>query len=246
LPAAVVATAVLSASFLGLTPEYAPGLATAVLVAGGTAAVVLALVLAGVLRIRAIGLAAGAVAVACVLAAPTAYSLSTVARSVTGSFATAGPEAAVLVAKVPGAASGSPGPSLAATAVGGLATISGPGAGGKAAPPKEPSLASYLLAHRGTAEFLVAVRGAQSAEPLILATGAPVMTMGGFSGTDPTPTLAQFKQLVAEKKVGYILVGGRGGGSSSAIAQWAAHHGTVVDADAYGGTRGGGTLYRVA
>jgi hypothetical protein len=46
------------------------------------------------------------------------------------------------------------------------------------------------------------------AAPYILATGKPVIAMGGFIGSDPAPTLAGFKQLVASGQVHYVLAGG--------------------------------------
>jgi len=55
------------------------------------------------------------------------------------------------------------------------------------------------------------------------------MAIGGFNGSDPSPTLAQFQQYVAEGKIHYFIggggFGGRGGGGSSAgseIAEWVA------------------------
>jgi 4-amino-4-deoxy-L-arabinose transferase-like glycosyltransferase len=192
LPAAILATAFLSASLLYRTPAYAPWLSTTVLVLGGLAAVGLALVLAGVLHARTARVAAGVVALACVLAAPTAYSLSTVSRSVTGPFATAGP--------VSGTAMPGGGP------VGLSGGVTG---GGKATAAADNGLAEYLVANKGGAEFLAAVNGSQSAVPLILATGEPVIAMGGFGGGDPAPTLAQLQELVAAKKVRYVLLGGQ-------------------------------------
>ena len=56
----------------------------------------------------------------------------------------------------------------------------------------------------------MAAFGSQSSAPLIIATGEPVMTIGGFNGADPAPTLAQFQQLVADGQVRYVLVGGAG------------------------------------
>ena len=69
------------------------------------------------------------------------------------------------------------------------------------------------------------------------------MAVGGFNGTDPSPTLAQFEQLVAAKKI-HWFVGGAGadstqsGGSDDAaqIAQWVKEHYTAT-------TVGGTTLY---
>jgi 4-amino-4-deoxy-L-arabinose transferase-like glycosyltransferase len=71
-----------------------------------------------------------------------------------------------------------------------------------------------------------------------LATGEPVMAVGGFNGTDPSPTLAQFQQYVADGKIHYFIGSGGGGGfggggtssgssDSSQIAQWVADNYTA-------------------
>jgi hypothetical protein len=84
--------------------------------------------------------------------------------------------------------------------------------------------------------WVAAAIGSNSAAGVQLATGLPVMAIGGFNGTDPTPTLAQFQALVRAGKVHYFLAsgtgrfagpGGPGGGpvasaSSTAIASWVA------------------------
>jgi hypothetical protein len=50
------------------------------------------------------------------------------------------------------------------------------------------------------------------------------MAIGGFNGTDPSPTLAQFKGYLAAGKIHYFLSAGGGGGgrseSASAISAW--------------------------
>ena len=52
------------------------------------------------------------------------------------------------------------------------------------------------------------------------------MPLGGFNGSDPSPTLAQFQQYVADGRVHWFIGGGVGmrsdGGSASAqaIAAW--------------------------
>ena len=90
----------------------------------------------------------------------------------------------------------------------------------------------------------------QSSAPIIITTGDPVLTIGGFNGGDPAPTLAQFEQLVAQGKVRYVLIqtGGGGGGTGrgdSAISQWVTTHGTQVPASSYGNDTSSGTLYQV-
>ena len=71
------------------------------------------------------------------------------------------------------------------------------------------------------------------------------MAIGGFNGSDPSPTLAQFKEYVAEGKIHYFVAGGQGGGqggggpggnTSSAITSWIEATFTEV-------TVGGTTLY---
>ena len=55
---------------------------------------------------------------------------------------------------------------------------------------------------------MAATTGANSAAGYQLATGDPVMAIGGFNGTDPAPTLAQFERYVAEGKIHYYIGGG--------------------------------------
>ncbi|MEV7502050.1 glycosyltransferase family 39 protein [Streptomyces sp. NPDC093018] len=61
--------------------------------------------------------------------------------------------------------------------------------------------------------WVAASIGSQNAASYQLATGDPVMAIGGFNGTDPSPTLAQFKKYVADGRIHYFIDGGgRGGG----------------------------------
>ncbi|MGC0339566.1 ArnT family glycosyltransferase [Streptomyces sp. SLBN-8D4] len=75
--------------------------------------------------------------------------------------------------------------------------------------------------------WVAAAIGAQNAASYQLSTGDPVMAIGGFNGTDPSPTLAQFKEYVADGKIHYFIAGGSGGGmggsssgTSSQITSW--------------------------
>ena len=47
--------------------------------------------------------------------------------------------------------------------------------------------------------------GSNGAAGYQLASGEPVMALGGFNGTDPFPTLERFQQLVAEGRVHYFV-----------------------------------------
>ena len=60
--------------------------------------------------------------------------------------------------------------------------------------------------------WVAATTGADSAAGYQLATDDPVMAIGGFNGTDPSPTLAQFQKYVAEGRIHYYISGGGGFG----------------------------------
>lgn len=208
LPAGVVGSVVWSYSLLGRTPGYATGLAPAILVMGILAAAVLFLVLSGIVLRRAVRYSVAVIITLCLLAGPFAYALSTLARSVTGPFAAAGP------VEVASAGRPFPGGDGQVASMGGMPGLPGPYQSPAASGEDiaaDASLVSYLVQHKGTADYLVAVQGANAAVPIILATGQPVVAMGGFSGSDPAPSLAQLQALVSAGKLHHVLVGGASG-----------------------------------
>jgi 4-amino-4-deoxy-L-arabinose transferase-like glycosyltransferase len=78
-------------------------------------------------------------------------------------------------------------------------------------------------------QWIAATEGSQSAAPIELATGGDaVMSIGGFNGTDPAPSLAQFEAMVAKHKIHYYVGQSNnsfgGGSGSSAITSWVAAH----------------------
>ncbi len=68
-----------------------------------------------------------------------------------------------------------------------------------------------LLQGAGT-RWAAATTGAMNQAGLQLASGVPVMPIGGFMGSDPAPTLAQFQQDVATGQIRYFIEGGGPGG----------------------------------
>jgi hypothetical protein len=105
------------------------------------------------------------------------------------------------------------------------------------------ALLSYLEKDQGSATWLVAVSSAQSASELILQSGKPVITMGGFTGSDPAMSLAKMKSLVASGKLRYVLLGsgGMGGGpggdqANSEATSYVKSTCKAVSASSYGGT----------
>ncbi|MFI0940913.1 ArnT family glycosyltransferase [Streptomyces sp. NPDC021020] len=90
-------------------------------------------------------------------------------------------------------------------------------------------MTSLLKANAGAYTWVAAAVGSQNQASYQLATGKPVMSIGGFNGSDPSPTLAQFKEYVAEGRIHYFIGGGGMGGGSmggsaaaSDIASWVA------------------------
>lgn len=69
----------------------------------------------------------------------------------------------------------------------------------------------------------MAVSSANQASGIIRQTGAAVMALGGFSGSDPILTADDLAQLVANGTIRYVLVGGQGGGQSSPTSRITGH-----------------------
>ncbi|MFD8666712.1 glycosyltransferase family 39 protein [Streptomyces microflavus] len=266
----VVVTVVWAYVLLGRTPEYLPWLRWAVPVGGVVAA--LGLLVVGRFGGRGLALAVVGLSFAASLAAPTAYTLSTLNSGHQGSIVTAGPSGGGGRGGPGGGGRGGPGgfggggddgrgqragaqppggqgqfpgqgqgqglgqggqqgnaPGGVPTAPGGTApggtapgaageggAFGGGGGGGMGGLLNGASVsteAKALLEKDADAyTWAAAAVGAQNAAGYQLATGEPVMAIGGFNGSDPSPTLAQFKKYVAEGKVHYFVSGGTGGG----------------------------------
>ncbi|MEV4439053.1 glycosyltransferase family 39 protein [Streptomyces sp. NPDC049577] len=106
--------------------------------------------------------------------------------------------------------------------------------------------ANALERDAGSYTWVAAAVGSQNAAGYQLATQRPVMPVGGFNGSDPSPTLERFQEYVKAGKIHYFIAGGgegRGGGPgdggrgpSARITSWVQSHFTQV-------TVGGTTLY---
>jgi 4-amino-4-deoxy-L-arabinose transferase-like glycosyltransferase len=84
--------------------------------------------------------------------------------------------------------------------------------GGIGGADETPGSAIVKLLQQNASKYtwVAATVGSQSSAPYQLATGEPIMDIGGFTGSDPTPTLAQFKKYVSEGKIHYFINSGRG------------------------------------
>lgn len=198
---------------LARTPDWQPWLRWTVLVGSIIVAAVIAV---GVHRL---GRATAGVAAAALLlggAAPAAYAIETALNSHNGPMAMSGP---------PRSDNGPDG-------------FGGPGGPG-ASVADNTELQDLVRAADG--RWAAASIGSMTAGELELQTGASVMAIGGFTGSDDSPTLQQFQDYVADCEVRYFVAGGRGGpgggsGSSSQIASWVEQNFEPMDV-------GGTTVY---
>ncbi len=230
--AALAATAAWAWVLLGRNPGWYPWLRVVIVIAAVGAA---GLILAGpALRAStargAVTLAAVPVSLAVIagLGGPLAYSLDTAATSYAGTSPSAGPPMTAALGG-PGGARG-PGrgfvPGRGGGFAGGLAGDrpgrfaggfggAGGGFGGFGGGNATVSSAFAKLLESGASRYTwaAATNGADSAASMELATGGiPVMAIGGFRGTDPAPSLAQFEKLVSAHKIHYYVAGGGLGG----------------------------------
>jgi len=109
----------------------------------------------------------------------------------------------------------------------------------------DPALVSALQADAGSYRWVAATTGSNNAAGLALSSGESVMSIGGFNGTDPSPTLEEFQAYVAGGEIHYYIGGrdaagfaGTQGGSDAAaeIDAW-------VQANFRASTVGGVTVY---
>lgn len=238
LAAAVIATVATAWILLSRSADFVPWLKLVVVGAGVVAVVGLL-----VPRLTRGRLAAATVTAALIagLAGPAAYTVHTIATPHTGSIVSAGPavegerggfggpgdgrgrgdgQAAERFPGAPtgGVPAGGPPPGAPASdgapggGAGGLLTGSTPGA----------ELTALLEQDAGNYTWVAATVGSNAASGYQLATENPVMPIGGFNGSDPSPTLEQFQQYVAEGRIHYFLAGGQGGRSSGPAAEIAA------------------------
>ncbi len=90
-------------------------------------------------------------------------------------------------------------------------------------------LIEFLKNHKTNEKYILVTSSTNGyASDIIINTGESVMALGGFFGTDKVITLDEFKKLVNNGEVRYVMVGGMGGNSSSDIMNWVKENGKVV------------------
>jgi 4-amino-4-deoxy-L-arabinose transferase-like glycosyltransferase len=197
-------------------------------------------------RSKALAIAAISGSLAATLLGPLAYTIDTVATAHTGSIVTAGPTVSSGMGGgggfggARGMGGGTPPSNQGA---GGTQSFQvgggrgGFGAGGLLGGGDASSIVSSMLETDASSyTWVAAAVGSNNAANYQLATGDSVMPVGGFNGSDPSPTLAQFRAYVAAGEIHYFIggtVGQSNGGSnaSSEIAAWVASNFTAQTVD---------------
>jgi hypothetical protein len=265
LAGAVASTSIWSAILLGRSPEFVPWLAAAIAIVGVSAAIAIVGLPLMHRAVVAIVLAAGMAAAFAGPAAYTIDTVLTThsgaipsaGPAVTAATSGGGPGAFPRGFTGRGTGRGFPGgfpgggfggggfgaPRGTGGGGGGFGIPRGTGGGGfgrgggsflNASTPGA-ALVKLLETNAGHYSWVGATIDANSAAGYQLATDDPIMAIGGFNGTDPAPSLAQFEEDVAQGRIHYFLGagGGFGGGSgtSSEIAQWVEQHFTATTVD---------------
>ena len=256
----IAATAAWSFRLMQLyVPTWHPELRWITLVGGLAGALLLAVSAARLRRLATVGLLVGSLTAGVGM---TAWAVDTVGTDHTGATPTAGPATASggfggrfggsgafsraggfgraggefpdLPGGFAGAVPGQQGaPTTGGTSTGSASQIpagAGPGVGTSAA-----STGVLALLEKTNTRWAAATTSAMSAAPYILGSDKAVMAIGGFTGSDPSPTLAQFQQYVRAGQISYFISGGRGGGfgggGGSGISSWVEQNYTATTVD---------------
>ncbi|MEU4606702.1 glycosyltransferase family 39 protein [Kribbella sp. NPDC023972] len=237
-------------ALLNETPSWQPWLRWVVLLTGvlGAGAVMLLpeLKLHRTAARRA-GVFAGVLLAVSALAGPAAYSVDTINSAHAGAVPSAGPSSGGMGGG-PGGGMGRMGmpPGQNGDGFGGNGTTGSPGTTGNGTTSRGTGGVGGFLGGGGisgvSSELITLLQNgakgytwaaaavtANGAAPLQIASGEPIMAIGGFNGTDPAPSLAEFKELVAQGKIHYFIGSGGGmmggrNGTSSEIATWVAEN----------------------
>ena len=102
---------------------------------------------------------------------------------------------------------------------------------------QRPQASRLLQENHQNEAYLLAAVNAQQASPIIIATGNPVIALGGFTGRDPILTIDGLARLVEDRRVRFALVGDGSPGlrrifgedNQKALVDWIKVNGRPVD-----------------
>ena len=190
-----------------------------------------------------------AVGIIALLTGPIVWTARTISTGHTGSIVTAGPGGSMGGGPggggpsgngAPDGTSGSPADDSSSESVSDGANAGTPdgGSGLLGGTSANESLVELLTQNASGYRWAAATTGSQNAASYQLASELPIMAIGGFNGSDPAPTLDEFKAYVAQGLIRYYIAsGGMGGGmggtqmdgssAASEIAEWVAQNYTA-------------------
>lgn len=204
LAVSVALTAMTAVIVLRHDPGYYPWLRWAVPVA---AVLLVTALVAGVGSRPVIVVLAALVA----LGGPAAFSITTVARGNSGAMPIAGPVPRVVTAMTKGVSpvqraeiSSASGPGFLLPA--GTSAMHLVGCSLLESGTPDPQLVGLLDADAERYTWVAATVGSMCAAGYQLASGHPVMPVGGFNGTDPSPAPDEFLRLALSKRIHYFIV----------------------------------------
>lgn len=176
------------------------------------------------------------------------FTVATVSTGHSGSIPTAGPAVATSGSRTGGGGMGGGGTG-GGPGGGGLRPTQTPGSQTAGGQTSTTSTDLVDLLNGTSSRWSAAVVGDQSAAGYILSTDTAVMAIGGWGGSDSSPTLAEFQAYVASGDISYFIASGNGAGgggarggqgdstsSASAITAWVTANYTAT-------TVGGVTVY---
>jgi 4-amino-4-deoxy-L-arabinose transferase-like glycosyltransferase len=205
LAAAAAATVATTFFVLRYTPNYYPWLRWISVASAAVIIVWLLSIGAGWAERRVVKIAVVVAAAALGLSGPFAYALTTVHRGNAGALPSAGPPVVIERHGPPfgrGVGSANPGAGPAPWQAGGRNRGCNLVDAGK----PEPAVVDKLKENGASFTWVAATIGSVCASGYQLAAGHPVMPVGGFNGSDPSPSEAAFQRLVVSGRIHYFIV----------------------------------------
>jgi 4-amino-4-deoxy-L-arabinose transferase-like glycosyltransferase len=101
----------------------------------------------------------------------------------------------------------------------------------------DPKLLAFLQGNHQSETYVLAAVNARQAAPIIIATGDPVIALGGFTGRDPILTVDGLARLVDDHQVRFAMVGDGSPGlrrvfgedGQKPLVEWIKENGPLID-----------------